>query len=503
MKKQLIIMGFLAIASLNKAQTWGGSGSQSGDAYRTGKVGAGTTSPGNQLHVSTGTAGDGVKITQTGNGAVGLHFDPSTGHDWSLYATGSSDGWGGANDFAIHDATSEPDFPRFFIDGADGYVGIGTVSPIAKLHVATNDDDMPDDPEQVSGSFLQPTAIGGYFDFQVTGQRGVHAAAQGYDLNNASPAGGYLCQGIGLFGKAERTSTVTGNTGCIGVYGRGEGSDLDIGGAFYGATSETIGDKSATPSKKNATGFGVWASALTSEGAAAYFNGISYSNGFYQGADAKLQKDVKPLTSVLDKIKTLKANTFSFNATEFQTMNLPAEKQMGLNVDDIANAFPDLVREFKDVSNQLKTGKTSDMKSYKAINYTNLIPVLIAGMQEQQQQIEEQRQMINDLINKSQAPSGINQNNPAIDGLNLEQNIPNPFSDQTIIKYTLSEQINSAYMAVYDLSGKQITKFPLDQKGTSFITITSEKLAAGIYLYSIIADGKVMDSKRMIVAEKQ
>lgn len=38
--------------------------------------------------------------------------------------------------------------------------------------------------------------------------------------------------------------------------------------------------------------------------------------------------------------------------------------------------------------------------------------------------------------------------------------------------------------------------------GTSSLTITSENLAAGIYIYSIVADGKVIDSKRMIVASK-
>ena len=57
-------------------------------------------------------------------------------------------------------------------------------------------------------------------------------------------------------------------------------------------------------------------------------------------------------------------------------------------------------------------------------------------------------------------------------------------------------------MAVYDLTGKQIVTFPINDKGASSITITSEKLAAGIYIYSIVADGKIMDSKRMVVAEK-
>ncbi|MEO6306049.1 MAG: hypothetical protein ABIP51_23075 [Bacteroidia bacterium] len=40
------------------------------------------------------------------------------------------------------------------------------------------------------------------------------------------------------------------------------------------------------------------------------------------------------------------------------------------------------------------------------------------------------------------------------------------------------------------------------EKNSSSITITSEKLAAGIYIYSVIADGKIMDSKIMVVTQK-
>lgn len=70
------------------------------------------------------------------------------------------------------------------------------------------------------------------------------------------------------------------------------------------------------------------------------------------------------------------------------------------------------------------------------------------------------------------------------------------------MNYNLPAGVSSAYMAVYDLSGKQVASFPIAQKGVSAMTITSGKLSAGIYLYSIIADGKVMDTRRMIVADK-
>jgi myo-inositol-hexaphosphate 3-phosphohydrolase len=66
----------------------------------------------------------------------------------------------------------------------------------------------------------------------------------------------------------------------------------------------------------------------------------------------------------------------------------------------------------------------------------------------------------------------------------------------------LPAQVSTASLMVYDLSGKQISSFPITEKGSSSITITSEKLAAGIYIYSVIADGKLLDSKRMIVAQK-
>jgi len=62
--------------------------------------------------------------------------------------------------------------------------------------------------------------------------------------------------------------------------------------------------------------------------------------------------------------------------------------------------------------------------------------------------------------------------------------------------------VKKADLVVYDLSGKKITSFPIEQKGNTSITITSSQLLAGIYLYSIVTDGKIIDTKRMVVADK-
>jgi hypothetical protein len=105
----------------------------------------------------------------------------------------------------------------------------------------------------------------------------------------------------------------------------------------------------------------------------------------------------------------------------------------------------------------------------------------------------------------SQRPSGttdLNQNLSAGSGFAMEQNEPNPFTQQTVVNYTLPQSVAKAYLAVYDLSGKQITTLPIRELGNASITITSQNLSAGIYIYSIMADGKVVTTKRMVVAEQ-
>lgn len=106
------------------------------------------------------------------------------------------------------------------------------------------------------------------------------------------------------------------------------------------------------------------------------------------------------------------------------------------------------------------------------------------------------------MVRSNSKTTGISDLNSEAEGFALDQNIPNPFSNETVIKYTLPPQIKTASLIVYDLSGKQLTSFPLELSAKS-ITITSEKLPAGIYICSVTADGKIMGSKRIVVANKQ
>lgn len=81
----------------------------------------------------------------------------------------------------------------------------------------------------------------------------------------------------------------------------------------------------------------------------------------------------------------------------------------------------------------------------------------------------------------------------------LEQNEPNPFSRSTVIEYTLPQSVHTAFLYIYDLNGTQIDRKTLANRGKSSVTLETGSLTAGMYLYALVADGKVIDTKRMII----
>lgn len=217
------------------------------------------------------------------------------------------------------------------------------------------------------------------------------------------------------------------------------------------------------------------------------------------------------MNNSLSLINKLNPVNYNFDVEANVGMALPVEKQYGFIAQEIQALIPEFTKTIVHPAQYDKEGKeTYPMKEFLGLNYNGFIALLAKGIQEQQAQIEEfknqmaalQAQLNTLSTNKIGSATGINQLSNPVDGFVLEQNVPNPFSQETVIKYSLPQQVNSASLLIYDLSGKQIASFPLTEKGSASITLTSEKLAAGIYIYSVMADGKILDSKRMVVAQK-
>lgn len=92
---------------------------------------------------------------------------------------------------------------------------------------------------------------------------------------------------------------------------------------------------------------------------------------------------------MIDKIMQLKPSSYQYRTEEYK-MNLPKGNQFGLIAQDIQKVFPELVADqVKPASFDKKTNeKLSDEVKYLGINYTGLIPIIISGIQEQQQKIK-------------------------------------------------------------------------------------------------------------------
>ena len=95
--------------------------------------------------------------------------------------------------------------------------------------------------------------------------------------------------------------------------------------------------------------------------------------------------------------RRLKANIMSLGSTlaklllidgKRYTMKKDGKQKIGVLAQDIQKVFPELV--------------TTDDKDMLAVNYQGLVPVLINALKEQQSEIDELKQMVNQLITKQE-----------------------------------------------------------------------------------------------------
>jgi hypothetical protein len=172
-----------------------------------------------------------------------------------------------------------------------------------------------------------------------------------------------------------------------------------------------------------------------------------------------------------------------------------------------------LAQELKEVFPELVT---TDDKGMLSINYIGLIPYLVEAMKEQQTEIEILQNLVKDqeleiikikehigLLpppdSKKSAEAQAEKDNPDIPV--LYQNNPNPFNKTTEITIYLPENISKALLYIHDLNGVEVKVFDIRERGLVKTDIHANALNKGMYLYSLVVDGKQVDSNRMILTD--
>ena len=103
---------------------------------------------------------------------------------------------------------------------------------------------------------------------------------------------------------------------------------------------------------------------------------------------------------------------------------------------------------------------------------------------------------------KKNAPAtSIDETAQEIDQVRMDQNKPNPFSGSTVVALSVPETTKSAAIYIYDLSGKQLQKVDVTERGETNITLYASGLSAGMYVYTLVVDGQVKVTRRMMVTE--
>jgi hypothetical protein len=133
-----------------------------------------------------------------------------------------------------------------------------------------------------------------------------------------------------------------------------------------------------------------------------------------------------------------------------------------------------------------------------AVNYQGLIPVLVEAIKELSNKVSVlETQLAEFTVGFSPASSA---HSPSLKSA-LQQNTPNPANATTVIKYTIGNEGRQASIYLFDAQGNEVKAFHQLKVGEDEVNIATGQLRPGLYHYSLVVNGNVVDTKSMIVSK--
>lgn len=375
-----------------------------------------------------------------------------------------------------------------------GDVGIGTTNPITKFHLVDGS----------SRLHIQKSTWNANQNVTdiTTGTNGtirLGSMNTGSNSGNVNRATLYLFPNTGAPGSQWNAKTILqcGNTS-------GGQIQLRVGGSTKWTLNNTgniaIGYGTATNTNKLA----VNGSACKSVGGSAWT----------VCSDMRTKKNVKKYEKGLEEILQMEPIRYQYNG---KGGTIDGLKSVSISAQKLRELDADMVTEFEHNFSVKETPegdlpKLSDYKTEKflSINTNNLQWMLVNGIQELNSKVEERDDLILEL--KSQLNAMEEKLNSLLEsssktvnlegfGATLEQNSPNPFNEITYINYTIPSGVQSASMQINDINGQVLKTVSLDLVENGELKINARELNAGSYSYSLILDGKLIDTKKMVLTK--
>lgn len=251
---------------------------------------------------------------------------------------------------------------------------------------------------------------------------------------------------------------------------------------------------------------------------AAHFDGDIYTPVVHNTSDSSLKLNVQPIGTASAVINSLNPKVYEYDKINNPSLNLPDGIHFGFLAQEVERILPNLVAEqvtpaeIDSLGNELVAEKR-----FKTLNYIEIIPLLTQAIKEQQAIIDSLSSRDSLILAKidqlqdavSSCCSGTSQRvsseKNSIDveltsenAIILNQNDPNPFSERTRISYKIPESVKKAEVIFYTSKGVILKSVVITTRGEGEMNVFASDLSSGIYMYSLVADGKTIDSKQMV-----
>lgn len=475
-------------------------------------IGSGSTPPSNGLYVSGNTGiGDSSPIAKLQvNSASGAEvFRAKVNGSTKLFVHG-------AGGVSIGSGSTPPSNGLY----VSGSVGIGTSSPSQKLHVIGAG--LFTGGLTVSNGNIYASSAGGNAIAGFGPSSGIYGSSVNYGVHGISNG----TTGYGVYAECSGSSGtgVYGIGNSNGVWGESGGGVGVLGLSYSNIAVNGFSELNNGGNFESTSNDGLVAKTSNSDAFAGLFYGDVYTTGSYLPSDINIKGNVQQLGNAMAIIKKLKPVSYEYTSDlKYASLSLPKGSHYGLIAQEIEKVLPQLVKESLHSLRVVKPEKVLSMSKddhkaiaaftqtqnnekikIKAVNYTELISIIIKGMQEQdaenkvkdkkiinlETELADLRKLVMELKNNGASPK-----QPSAF---MKQNTPNPFYMNTIIKYYTPENTTHAQITITDIKGSFIKSF-VAKKGEGEINIRSGELSAGIYNYTLYVNDKKIDTRQMVI----
>ena len=262
-----------------------------------------------------------------------------------------------------------------------------------------------------------------------------------------------------------------------------------------------------------------------------YVAGDVLADSYFTTSDKRWKKNIESISEPLDAIANLNGYQYEYRTEEFPEKSFDANPTYGLMAQELVEVYPHAVRANND--------------GYMVVNYNSLSALFVEAIKDQQDSLEnaqqkiEQQQLALETVRDQvqQQAQQLNQQQTVIAQLQQRLNAieqaqvsedsqsqeadnnrgekqvsfgqdvknearlypaePNPFNQQTRIRYFVPEEAGLAQLNIYSMQGQQLKAVSLEI-GNGAVIVEGGQLQSGSYVYELVVDGVSVAREQMI-----